>query len=99
MCGAGVTPQIKPASEWLTTELRNSVPKRATHGVNRGRGAAENTGMSRIWLGIGVLALSGVVAAQVSQEQPSLGAVAKATKEQRAKAAAAKGGARHRGAP
>jgi hypothetical protein len=45
--------------------------------------------MSRIWLGIGVLALSGVVAAQVNQEQPSLGVVAKATKEQRAKAKAA----------
>ena len=58
--------------------------------MNRVGGAAENTGMSRIWLGIGVLALSGVVAAQVKQEQPSLGAVAKATKEQRAKAAAAK---------
>ena len=57
--------------------------------VNRGGGAAENTGMSRIWLGIGVLALSGVVAAQVKQEQPSLGAVAKATKEQRSKAKAA----------
>lgn len=57
--------------------------------VNRGGGAAENTGMSRIWLGIGVLALSGVVAAQVKQEQPSLGVVAKATKEQRAKAKAA----------
>jgi hypothetical protein len=57
--------------------------------VNRGGGAAENTGMSRIWLGIGVLALSGVVAAQVNQEQPSLGVVAKATKEQRAKAKAA----------
>ena len=24
VCGAGVTLQIKPASEWLTTELRNS---------------------------------------------------------------------------
>lgn len=58
--------------------------------VNRVRRAAENTRMSRIWLGMGVLALSGVVAAQVTQEQPSLGAVAKATKEQRAKAAAAK---------
>jgi hypothetical protein len=46
--------------------------------------------MSRIWLGIGVLALSGVVAAQARQDQPSLGAVAKATKEQRAKAASAK---------
>ena len=57
--------------------------------VNRGGGAAENTGMSRIWLGIGVLALGGVVAAQVKQEQPSLGAVAKATKEQRSKAKAA----------
>lgn len=57
--------------------------------VTRGGGAAENTGMSRIWLGIGVLALSGVVAAQVKQEQPSLGAVAKATKEQRAKTKAA----------
>jgi hypothetical protein len=57
--------------------------------VNRGGGAAENTGMSRIWLGIGVVALSGVVAAQVKQEQPSLGVVAKATKEQRAKAKAA----------
>ena len=57
--------------------------------VNRGGGAAEKTGMSRIWLGIGVLALSGVVAAQVKQEQPSLGAVAKATKEQRSKAKAA----------
>ena len=57
--------------------------------VNRGGGAAENTGMSRIWLGIGVLALSSVVAAQVNQEQPSLGVVAKATKEQRAKAKAA----------
>ena len=45
--------------------------------------------MSRIWIGIGVLALSGVLAAQVKQEQPSLGAVAKATKEQRAKKAAA----------
>jgi hypothetical protein len=45
--------------------------------------------MRRIWLGIGVLALSGAVAAQVKQEQPSLGAVAKATKEQRAKAKAA----------
>ena len=56
----------------------------------------------RIWLAIGVLALSGVVAAQVEQEQviapvkqqlrqqPSLGAVAKATQKQRAKAAAAK---------
>jgi hypothetical protein len=31
VCGAGVTPQIKPASEWLTTELRHSVPNRATH--------------------------------------------------------------------
>jgi hypothetical protein len=58
--------------------------------VNRSGGAAENTGMSRIWLGIGVLALSGVVAGQARQDQPSLGAVAKATKEQRAKAAAAK---------
>ena len=57
--------------------------------MNSGGGAAENTGMSRIWLGIGVLALSGVVAAQVRHEQPSLGAVAKATKEQRAKAKAA----------
>jgi hypothetical protein len=75
-------------------ELRNSVLKRATLGVNRGSGAAENTGMSRIWLGISVLALSGVVVAQVSQEQPSLGAVAKATKEQRAKAAAAKAGSK-----
>lgn len=71
------------------TELRNSVSIRATLGVNRGGGAAENTGMSKIWLGIGVLALSGVVAAQVRHEQPSLGAVAKATKEQRAKAKAA----------
>ena len=36
--------------------------------------------MSRIWLGIGVLALSGVVAAQVKQEQPSTGTVIKTTK-------------------
>jgi hypothetical protein len=46
--------------------------------------------MSRIWLGLGVLALGGVVAAQARQGQPSLDAVAKATKEERAKAAAAK---------
>jgi len=61
--------------------------------------------MSRIWLGIGVLALSGVVAAQVKQEepptgtvvkttkirheQPPLGTVAKQTREARAKAKAA----------
>ena len=59
--------------------------------------------MSRIWLGIGVLALSGVVAAQVKQEQPStvgkttrvrqeqppLGTVARQTREARAKAKAA----------
>jgi len=56
----------------------------------------------RIWLGIGVLAFSGVVAAQVKQEQviapvkqqqPSLAAVARATKEQRAKTSAAKAAA------
>ena len=36
--------------------------------------------MSRIWLGIGVLALSSVVAAQVKQEEPPTGTVAKTTK-------------------
>jgi hypothetical protein len=45
--------------------------------------------MNRIWLGIGILTLGGVAAAQVQREsQPSLGTVAKATREAKAKAAA-----------
>jgi hypothetical protein len=54
--------------------------------VNRVRRSTENSGMTRIWLGIGVLALSAAVVAQSAREQPSLGAVAKATQEQKAKA-------------
>lgn len=38
-----------------------------------------------MWLGIGVLTLGAVAAAQVKQEQPSLGAVAKAVQEEKAK--------------
>jgi len=52
------------------------------------RGATENTGMTRTWLGIGVLTLGAVAVAAQKQEQPSLGAVAKAVQEEKAKAAA-----------
>src|SRR5262245_31383104 len=46
-------------------------------------------GMNRIWLGIGILTLGGVAAAQVQRDpQPSLGTVAKATKEEKTKATA-----------
>jgi hypothetical protein len=38
----------------------------------------------RIWLGIGVLTLGAAVGAQVKTDQPSLGAVAKAGKEEKA---------------
>jgi hypothetical protein len=44
--------------------------------------------MSRILVGIGVLTLSVAVAAQGKKQQPGLGAVAKATQEEKAKAAA-----------
>src|SRR5262245_25209323 len=45
--------------------------------------------MNRIWLGIGILTLGGVAAAQAQREsQPSLAAVAKTTKEAKAKATA-----------
>jgi hypothetical protein len=45
--------------------------------------------MNRIWLGIGILALGGVAAAQAQREpQPSLATVAKTTKEAKAKSAA-----------
>lgn len=43
--------------------------------------------MSRLWLGIGVLTFGAVVAAQVKQEQPPLGAVAKAVQEEKAQTA------------
>jgi hypothetical protein len=48
--------------------------------------------MSRILIGIGVLTLSIAVAAQGKKEQPRLGAVAKATQEEKAKAADSKAG-------
>ena len=43
--------------------------------------------MTRIILGIGVLTLGAAVAAQVKEERPSLGTIAKAAQEEKAKAA------------
>jgi len=45
--------------------------------------------MTRIILGIGVLTLGAAVAAQVKDERPPLGTIAKAAQEEKAKAAAA----------
>jgi hypothetical protein len=56
--------------------------------LNSPCGRTEKSDMARILLGIGVLALGTVAAAQVNQ-QPSLGAVARAAQAEKAKTAAA----------